>query len=316
MRIAILDDYQGVALECADWSGIQADHEVEVFRTHMADPDEVVRALTDFDVICVMRERTGFPREVMSRLPNLKFMATPGMANAALDMAYAKERGIVISGGTSPGHCTSELTFTLILAITRQLHIQHESVRKGGWQVGLGGEVHGKTLGIIGLGRLGAQVAGYAKAFNMRLIAWSQNMTSERAAECGAELVTKEQLFQQSDYVTIHLKLSERTTGVVGPKELAAMKPTAYIVNTSRGPIIDEQALLEALHQGTIGGAALDVYDVEPLPQDHPFRTAPRVLLTPHVGYVTKENYRIFYGGIVESLEAWLAGNPVRVINP
>lgn len=316
MRIAIIDDYQGTALDCADWARIKANHEVSVFRRPFASEDELVSALENFEVICVMRERTQFPGRVLERLTKLKFIATPGMNNAALDAATAKDRGILISGTTSPGHCTSELTFALLLAITRQLHIQHESVRKGGWQVGLGGELRGKTLGIIGLGRLGAQIAGYAKAFDMKLIAWSQNMTAERASASGAELVSKEALFERADFITIHLKLSERTTNLVTARELALMKPTAYMVNTSRGPIINEKALLDALHSGAIAGAALDVYDVEPLPIDHPFRTAPRVLLTPHVGYVTRENYRIFYGGIVESLEAWLAGAPIRIINP
>ncbi|MFM1813985.1 MAG: hypothetical protein RLZ98_680 [Pseudomonadota bacterium] len=315
MRIAIIDDYQGVALECADWSRVQAGHEIQVFRKPFASEEELVATLSGFEVICVMRERTGFPKQVIDRLHGLKFIATPGMANAAIDMQAAKDRGIVVSGGTSPGHCTSELTFALLIAIARQLHVQHESVRKGGWQVGLGGELRGKTLGIIGLGRLGEQVAGYAKAFNMNLIAWSQNMTGERAAACGARLVTKDELFRQSDYITIHLKLSARTTDLVTTRELGLMKPTAYIINTSRGPIINESALLQALHSGTIAGAGLDVFDVEPLPVDHPMRTAPRVLLTPHVGYVTRDNYRIFYGGIVESLEAWLGGKPIRIVN-
>jgi phosphoglycerate dehydrogenase-like enzyme len=208
------------------------------------------------------------------------------------------------------------LTFALIMAIARQLHVQHESVRTGGWQVGVGGDLRGKTLGIVGLGRLGGQVAGYAHAFGMNIMAWSQNLTDARAAECGATRVSKEQLFADADYITIHLKLSERSRGLVGAADLARMKPTAYIVNTSRGPIIDEAALLDALNSATIGGAALDVYDVEPLPSDHPLRTAPRVLLTPHVGYVSQENYKVFYGGIVSSLEAWLSGSPVRVINP
>lgn len=315
MRIAILDDYQGVALDCADWSRVRASHQVEVFRKPLGSESELVEKLKDFEVLCVMRERTRFPKEVIEQLPKLRFIATPGMSNAALDVDAAKAKGIVISGGTSPGHCTSELTFALLINVARQLHVQHDSMRKGGWQVGLGGELKGKTLGIIGLGRLGEQVAGYAKAFGMKLIAWSQNMTADRARACGADLVTKDEIFGLSDFITIHLKLSGRTTNLVSARELGLMKPTAYIINTSRGPIVNEADLLAALHSGSIGGAALDVYDVEPLPQDHPLRTAPRVLLTPHVGYVTQDNYRIFYGSIVEALEAWLAGKPIRVIN-
>lgn len=316
MRIAVLDDYQGVALEMADWSRVRANHEVVVFREPMGSADAAAAKLAGFDIICIMRERTLFKAELMSKLPALKLLVTTGMVNAAIDLAAAKERGILVCGTPSPGHCTSELAWALLMCAARQLHVEHDNMRNGGWQTVVGQDLRGRTIGVIGLGRLGAQIAHIAKAFEMKVIAWSQNLTTERATEVGALRVEKEELFRQSDFISIHLKLSDRTRSLVGARELALMKPTALIVNTSRGPIIDEAALLDALHAGRIGGAALDVYDVEPLPKDHPLRRAPRVLLSPHIGYVSQDNYRVFYGGVVEDIEAWLAGSPIRICTP
>lgn len=312
MRIAVLDDYQGVALELGDWSRIKADHEVVVFRDHIADDDKLIAALSGFDVVCMMRERTPIMKPQIDRLPNLKLIITTGAHNASLDVDAAKTRGITVCGTRSSGHATSELTIGLMLALSRRIVEQHESVRRGGWQVGLGEDVRGKTLGIIGLGKLGAQVGAIGKALGMNIAAWSQNLTDEKAAAGGAKRLSKEDLFRQSDFITIHYKLSPRSTGIVGAAEIALMKPTAFLINTSRGPLIDEKALIAALEAGRIGGAAIDVYDEEPLPADHPFRRLPRVITTPHVGYVSLENYRDYFREMVEDIEAWLAGKPVR----
>jgi phosphoglycerate dehydrogenase-like enzyme len=253
-----------------------------------------------------MRERTPFPRERLERLPNLKLLVTTGMGNAAIDMEAARELGITVAGtGGTPTH-TAELTWALILALARHIPAEDRAVREGGWQHTVGLELAGRTLGVIGLGRLGSQVARIGEAFGMEVIAWSQNMDTP---------LTKKELLQRSDIVTIHVRLSERTRGLIGAAELALMKPTAYLVNTSRGPIVDEAALLDALQQGRIAGAGLDVYDIEPLPPDHPLRSAPNTVLTPHVGYVTDASYRVFYSDAVEDIAAWLRGDPVRVIN-
>lgn len=316
MRIAVLDDYQGVALEMADWSNIRKSHDVVVFREPLGDVDAVAKALADFEIVCIMRERTSFREDTLSRLPKLKLLVTTGMVNAAIDLAAAERLGITVSGTPSPGHSTSELAFGLLMCAARGIHLEHESVRNGGWQIGVGGDLYQRTIGIVGLGRLGAQVAKIANAFGMKVLAWSQNMTEERAIEVGARRVDKDVLFREADYITIHLKLSDRTRGLVGARELSLMKPTAILINTSRGPIVDEAALLSALEKGTIGGAALDVFSVEPLPKDHPIRKAPRVLLTPHIGYVSQDNYHVFYGGVVECVEAWLAGSPIRICTP
>jgi phosphoglycerate dehydrogenase-like enzyme len=312
MRIAVLDDYQGVALKMADWSHLQTAHQVVVFRKPFASPDELVRALADFEIVSAMRERTPFPRSVLERLPRLKLLVTTGTWNAAIDVKAALERGVVVCGTPSSHHAAMELAFALLICAARQIHVEHQSVREGGWQVGVGGDLNGRTLGVLGLGRIGGEIARHGRAFGMNVIAWSQNLTEERARECGGRRVDKAELFSQSDYITIHLKLSERTHGLVGTAELGRMKPTAYLVNTSRGPIVDEKALIAALNEGRIAGAALDVYDIEPLPVDHILRKTPRLLLTPHVGYVSQANYKVFYGGTVEAIEAWLAGKPVR----
>jgi phosphoglycerate dehydrogenase-like enzyme len=312
MRIAVLDDYQQVAASLADWSTLDA--EVEFFPDHISDRDRLVARLAGFDVVVAMRERTPFPGEVLQALPGLKLLVSTGSANQSIDLETARAKGIHVSGTGGLPHPTGELTMALIMAMARHLVDQVSSVRDGGWQVGLGRDLLGATLGVIGLGRLGTQVAGLAQAFGMRVLAWSQNLTPERASEVGATAVTQEQLLRQSDFVTIHLRLSDRTRALIGAAELAMMKPDAYLVNTSRGPIVDEQALVAAVHTGVIAGAGIDVFDQEPLPSDHPFRTEPRILATPHVGYVTIESYRVFFEGAIEAINAWQQGNPIRAL--
>jgi phosphoglycerate dehydrogenase-like enzyme len=312
--IAILDDYQGVALQMADWSGLQRDHRIQVFRQPFGSLDAAATALADFEVVCLMRERTPFPAALFERLPKLKLCVTTGMRNASVDVAAARARGVVVCGTQSGGHATAELAFGLMLSIARHIPFESQAMKSGAWQTTVGTDLRGRTLAILGLGKLGSQMAGYGRAFGMTIIAWSQNLTAEAAAKGGAELVAKADLFRRADYVSIHSVLSERTRGIVGAAELALMKPTAAIINTSRGPIIDGTALLAALREGRIRAAGLDVYDSEPLAPDHPLRAEPRALLTPHLGYVTEETYRLFYGGTVAAIEGWLAGSPVNQI--
>lgn len=312
MRIAILDDYQNVALTLADWDSLDA--EVRVFTEHIADQDELVRALAGFDVVVAMRERTPFPAALLSRLPDLRLLVTTGQRNASIDVEAARRQGIVVCGTGYLPHPTVELTWALILAAARHLPTEVQAMREGGWQTTLGTGLRGRTLGLLGLGRLGSQVARVGQAFGMRTIAWSQNLTADRAAEHDVTAVSKDELFASSDVLSVHLVLSKRTRGLVGAKELAAMKSTALLVNTSRAPIVDTDALLEALRQDTIGGAALDVYDVEPLPADHPLRSMPNVVLTPHIGFVTRETYEVFYRDAVEDIAAFRRGEPVRVL--
>ena len=314
VKIAILDDYQRVAKTMADWSAIERAHTITVFDKPFDGPAATIRALADFEVICPLRERTLISAEVINALPTLKLIATNGMRNAAIDIAAAAARGIPVCGTGSPSNATPELAFGLILAVARSIAFEDARMRDGHWQTTVGLGLAGKTLGILGLGRLGERVGEIAKAFGMNLIAWSQNLTAERAAACGATLVTKDELFANADVITIHLKLSGRTTGLVTGREFSLMRPTAIIVNTSRGPIIDEAGLLAALNEGRIRGAGIDVYDTEPLPASHPLRSAPRTVLTPHLGYVTEETYRVFYGETVENIQAWLAGKPTRII--
>ncbi len=309
-KVAVLDDYQGVALDLADWSGL----DVEAFADHVAGDDAVVERLAPFEVVVAMRERTPFTRARLERLPSLRLLVTTGMRNASIDLEAAREHGITVCGTGSLGPPTAELAWALILAVTRRVPAEDAAMRAGGWQHTIGPELAGHRLGIVGLGRLGARMAGIARAFEMEPVAWSQNLTAERAAAAGAALVSKEELFSTADVVTIHLVLSDRTRGLVGAKELALMRPTAYLVNTSRGPIVDEAALLEALQAGRIAGAGLDVYDTEPLPADHPLRRAPHTVLTPHIGYVTTGTYEVFYREAVEDVERWLEGDPVRVL--
>jgi phosphoglycerate dehydrogenase-like enzyme len=304
--VAILDDYHNVALKLADWSPVSERADITVFTDHVADPDALVERLAGFDIIFVMRERTPLPRSVIERLPRLKMIASTGPFNASIDMAAAAERGIHVgtTGGTIAS--TVELTWALILAASRNLVAENMSVRNGGWQVSVGRELTGRVLGVLGLGNIGKRVARIGAAFGMDVIAWSANLTSEAAAAAGARHVTKEQLLAGSDVLTIHLKLGERSRNLLGRNELAMMKPTALLVNTSRGPIVDESALIDALRSKSIGGAALDVFTTEPLPAGHPLRTLDNVLATPHIGYVADRPYRIFYRDAVAAITEWL----------
>jgi phosphoglycerate dehydrogenase-like enzyme len=308
MRIAVLDDYQQVALRLADWSPVTSRAHVQVFHDHLDNEEAVVSRLLPFDAVCVMRERTPLPRRILERLPNLKLIASTGARNASIDLPAAAERGIqVVATGYFAGP-TIEMTWALILASARGLVAEAISVRDGGWQVGLGEGLRGKTLGVLGLGNIGGAVAKIGLAFGMNVIAWSQNLTAEKAQAAGAKLVTKEELFSLADVLTIHLVLSQRTRGLVDSTLLAKMKPTARLINTSRGPIVVEAALLEALLTEKIAGAAVDVFDIEPLPLDHPFRTVKNLVATPHIGYVSQELYRTFYGDTVKNLIHWLDG--------
>src|SRR5665213_3659841 len=287
-RCAILDDYQNVALKLADWSTLK-DVEVKVFTEAVRRSDaDTIRDCKDFDIVVMMRERTRFPRAVIEALPKLKLLITTGAYNASIDMKACAERGIVVSGTTSHGNPTTGITFGLILELTRRIGWEHARMKSGvPWQNTVGMDIEGKTLGVLGLGKLGARAAGVAKAFGMKVIAWSQNLTPERCKELGVEYSSKDDLFRNADIVTIHLQLSDRTRGLVTAKELGLMKKTAYLVNTSRGPIVDEKALLDALNKKQIAGAGLDVFDVEPLPLDHPYRKIENVVITPHLGYVS-----------------------------
>jgi phosphoglycerate dehydrogenase-like enzyme len=306
VQVAVLDDYQNVALELADWSAVADRADITVFNDHVFDPDDLVARLAPFDVIFVMRERTPLPRSIIERLPKLKMIASTGPFNASIDMAAADEHGIHVgtTGGTVAS--TVELTWALILAGARNLVAESVSIRDGGWQVSVGRELSGRVLGVLGLGRIGARVARIGEAFGMQVIAWSQNLTPEAAAAAGATHVGKEELFARSDVLTLHMKLSERSTGLIGAAELALMKPTALLVNTSRGPLIDEAALVAALEAKTIRAAALDVFDTEPLPAGHPLRTLDNVIATPHIGYVADRPYRIFFSDGVAAITEWL----------
>jgi len=315
MRVAILDDYQGVALSSADWSAVEARAEVVVYHDHLANEDALVERLAEAEMILAMRERTPFPRSLVERLPNLKLLITTGARNASFDMPALREAGVTVCGTGSSGSATSELTWGLILALMRGIPSEHAGVGEGRWQIGVGRDLGDKTLGVIGLGRLGAKVAAVGQAFGMPVLAWSQNMTRERTDELGVELAPSlDELLERSDIATIHLVLSERTRGLIGASELARLGSDAYLVNTSRGPIVDEAALVNALRSGTIAGAALDVFDEEPLPAGHPLIGLENVVLTPHIGYVTEEAYAVFYGEAVENILGFLDGSPVRVI--
>jgi phosphoglycerate dehydrogenase-like enzyme len=305
-KIAILDDYQNVALESADWSVLRDRADIAVFRNHLAEPEALIERLLPFDVVCVMRERTPLLRNVIERLPNLKLIASTGSANASIDMAAAGDRGIAVAHTGYRSDPTIELTWALILASARNIVTESNSVRSGGWQQTVGADLRGKTLGLLGLGRIGSQVARVGSAFGMNLVAWSQNLTSEVAQAAGATLVSKDQLFEQADVLTIHLVLSGRTRGLVGAAELGKMKPTARLINASRGPIVDEQALISALKNKQIAGAAVDVFDIEPLPASHQFRTLANVLATPHIGYVSDGLYKTFYEDVVSNIRKWL----------
>ena len=316
MKIVLLDDYQDVALKIGPWDRLSTAHDIISYQQHFDDEDKLVQVLHDAEIVCIMRERTPFMRSLIERLPKLKLIVTTGAKHASLDVAAAQEHGITVCGTTSSRFATAELAFGLILALARRIVTQHNSVRNGGWQLGLGEDLRGKTLGIIGLGNLGRQVAGFGRAFGMETVAWSQNLTEAAATEGQCRLVSKQEMFETADFITVHYKLSARSRGMIGTEEIARMKSTSFLINTSRGPLIDEAALIQALQEQRIAGAALDVFDHEPLPLDHPLRTCPNVVLTPHVGYASRENYQTYYAQIVEDIEGWLAGNPVRVQAP
>lgn len=315
LRVVALDDYQDVVRACGPWDRLGDGVELVTVTEHIADRGELVRLLAGAEVVVAMRERTVFDRELLERLPDLQLLLTKGMWNDAIDLQTASEQGVVVSGTENASDPTAELTWALILALTKNLVVEERAVRDGGWQRTLGSELAGATLGVIGLGKLGTRVARVGQAFGMDVIAWSQNLREETAHSAGVRAVTKQELLHRADVVTLHLRLSERTRGVIGAGELDAMRSTAVLVNTSRGPLIDEQALLDALNAGTIAGAGLDVYDVEPLPVDHPLRSTPNTVLTPHVGFVTREGYEHHFHQVVEGIAAWREGTPVRVMN-
>ncbi|CRL97445.1 MULTISPECIES: D-2-hydroxyacid dehydrogenase family protein [Pseudomonas] len=314
VQIAVIDDWQHVASGVVDWSVLEAVGDVHFLHDYPADTATMIERLKGFEVICVMRERSTFDKALLQGLPALKLLVTGGMRNAAIDIPAAKAQGITVCGTDSYKHAAPELTWALIMASTRNLVAEANSLRAGDWQVGLGGDLYGKTLGILGLGSIGQKVAQFAQVFGMRVIAWSENLTPERAAQSGVTWVSKRELFEQADILTVHLVLSDRSRGLVDAEALGWMKPTAHLVNTARGPIVDEQALVHALETGRLAGAALDVYAEEPLPVDHPFRRLPKVLATPHVGYVSQQNYRQFYSQMIENIHAWTNGLPIRVL--
>jgi phosphoglycerate dehydrogenase-like enzyme len=312
--VTILDDYQSVALEMADWEAVRQRFELEVRHEHIADADALVAALARSEVIVAMRERTPFPRSILTRLPALRLLITTGMVNHSFDLAAARELGVTVCGTGGAGNAMPELTIGMIIALLRSFAAEDAAVRAGGWQHTVGVGLAGRTLGVVGLGRLGIPVARLAQALGMEVVAWSPNLTAERAAEHGARALSKRELFATADVITIHMPLSERSRGLIGADDLALMRPTAYLINTSRGPIVDEGALVDALRERRIAGAGLDVYDVEPLPVDHVLRALPNTLLLPHIGYVIEDSYRVMYADAVEDILAWADGSPVRVL--
>ncbi|QXI03566.1 D-2-hydroxyacid dehydrogenase family protein [Pseudomonas tensinigenes] len=315
VQIAVIDDWQDVARDVVDWSVLDSLGEVTFEHDYPADNATLAERLGRYQVICVMRERTRFDEDLLKRLPNLKLLVTGGMRNAALDMQAAAKLGIKVCGTDSYKHAAPELTWALIMAATRNLVKEANALRDGQWQQGLGGDLHGKTLGILGLGSIGQRVAQFGQVFGMKVIAWSENLTAERAEQVGVTYVNKQQLFEQADVLSVHLVLSERSRGLVDAQALGWMKPTALLVNTARGPIVDEAALIKALQKQHIAGAALDVFEQEPLPAMHPFRTLDNVLATPHVGYVSRQNYEQFFSQMIEDIQGWAAGEPVRLLN-
>ena len=315
-RCAILDDYQNVALKYADWSKVTGDVEVKVFNAPFKSADEVVRSLQGFQIVAMMRERTAFPRKTIEALLDLKLLITTGAANKSIDVAAATERGIAVAGTGTFGNPTTGVTFGLILELTRRIGFENARMKAGApWQVTIGQDIEGMTLGVIGLGKLGRRVSNVAKAFGMKVIAWSPNLTAEKCKEAGVDFAgSKEGLLRNADIVTIHVQLGDRSRGLLGEKDIALMKPTAYLVNTSRGPIVDEKALIAALKAGRIAGAGIDVFDVEPLPADHPFRKLDNVVLTPHLGYVSVQNYQIYFPDIVANIRNFIDGKPIKAI--
>lgn len=315
-RIVLLDDYQGVALDYGGWDRVPDEWQVVALGQHIDDAEELVEALSDAEIVVAMRERTPFGAAVLDRLPDLKLLITTGMGNVAIDVVAARRNGVLVCGTGIKGAPTVELSWGLILALLRQIPAEDAGMRKGGWQTTIGGDLEGATLGLVGLGKLGTRMARIGAAFGMEALAWSRNLDPAAAREAGAEPVEKLALFERADVVSVHYRLSERSRGLVGAAEIGAMKPSAYLVNTSRGPLVDTDALVAALERGAIAGAGIDVYDTEPLPADHPLRRAPRTVLTPHLGYVTEDTYEIFFSDAVEDVLAYMAGAPVRVIEP
>ena len=315
VQIAVIDDWQDVARNVVDWSLLDDIGQVSFVHDYPADNETLAQRLGAFEVICVMRERTRFDADLLGRLPNLKLLVTGGMRNAALDFKAAAALGIQVCGTDSYKHAAPELTWALIMAATRNLVVEANALRAGQWQQGLGGDLHGKTLAILGLGSIGQRVAQFGQVFGMRVIAWSENLTAERAAQVGVTCVSKQELFEQADVLSVHLVLSERSRGLVDAQALGWMKPTALLVNTARGPIVDEAALIKALQKQRLAGAALDVFEHEPLPAHHPFRTLDNVLATPHVGYVSQQNYQLFFSQMIEDIQAWAAGAPIRLLS-
>ncbi|GAB1640708.1 D-2-hydroxyacid dehydrogenase family protein [Krasilnikovia sp. MM14-A1259] len=317
LRCAILDDFQNVATEFADWSVLADEVELVTFSEHFATADDLVAAIGDCDIVVTLRERVAFPAEVLGRLDRLRLLVASGMRNSVIDLAAAAARGVTVCGTASSSTPPVELTWALLLGLARNVVAEHDALRTGGpWQSTVGADLHGRTLGLLGLGKIGSRVAAVGLAFGMDVVAWSQNLTRERADEAGVRLAAiKEDLLRESDFVSVHLASSDRTRGLIGAAELAVMKPGAYLINTSRAAIVDQEALLGALYEGTIAGAGIDVFDVEPLPADHPMRTAPRLLATPHLGYVSQANYHAYYGQAVEDIQAYLAGRPLRRLN-
>lgn len=313
-RIVLLDDYQGIALDYGGWDRVPDEWEKVALCQHIADPDELVEALAGAEIVVAMRERTQFPASTLDRLPDLKLLITTGMGNVAIDIPAAQRGGVVVCGTGGHGPATAELAWALILGLARKVPAEDANMRQGGWQTTIGTDLAGTTLGLVGLGNLGTQMVPVAKAFGMDVIAWSTNLDPGAARAAGAEPVTKDELFERSDFVSVHYKLSDRSRGLIGAGELALMKQSAFLVNTSRGPIVDTNALLDALDAGTIAGAGIDVYDTEPLPADHALRSAPRTIITPHLGYVTEDTYTVFFDDAVEDVLAYLAGDPVRVL--
>jgi phosphoglycerate dehydrogenase-like enzyme len=313
LRCAILDDYQQVALTAADWSPILDKVEVKSINRHIDQPDELIEQIADCEIVVIMRERTPFRTSLLDRLPRLKLLITTGMRNASIDLAAAASQGVIVCGTGGAGNPTAELTWALILGLARNIVLEHNAIRNGLWQSTIGTDLYGKTLGVLGLGKLGSKIAQFGHAFGMDVVAWSQNLTKERAEEVGVRLAaSKEELLEGSDFVSIHLVLSDRTRGLIGAAELKRMRPSAYLINTSRAPIVDQAALAEALQNGWIAGAAVDVFEVEPLPKHDIYRSLPNLLTTPHIGYVSKANYEAFYRDVVEDIEAYLSGSPVR----
>jgi phosphoglycerate dehydrogenase-like enzyme len=316
LRCAVLDDYQNVALAKADWPTIADRVEVRSLRRHIPSQDELVDAIGDCEIVVIMRERTPFPADLFARLPRLRLLITSGMRNAAVDLAAAAAHGVTVCGTTSTSEPPVELTWALILGLARDIVGENTALREGGpWQRTVGTDLHGRRLGLLGLGKIGSQVARIGQAFGMEVMAWSQNLTAERAGAAGVRPArTKEELLESSDIVSVHLVLSDRTRGLVGAADLRLMRSSAYLINTSRAAIVDQDALAEALRGGWIAGAAVDVFDVEPLPEGHEFRSLPNLLATPHLGYVTSANYEIYFSQAVEDIEAYLAGEPVRTL--